>query len=117
MEKDETSVPQQGESDTTHLLSSTPPKFTNDTLKPESPSVSGDHYKTRNRLLDNTSVQSFEETLYLAASQPIDSLSDSSTNNKIADAANEAVEHNDEAVEHNDQQTVESEVTKIAEEW
>ena len=71
--------------------------------------MSGDHYKTRNTLLDNTTVQSFEETLYLAASQPVESLSDSYTN-KIADAANEIVEHND-------QQTVESEVTKIAEEW
>lgn len=110
MEKDEISLPQQGESDTTHLLPSTSSKLTNTTLKPESPNVSGDHYNTRNRLLDNTSVQSFEETLYLAASQPVEFLSDSCTNNKIADAANEVVEHND-------QQTFESEVTKIAEEW
>ena len=111
MEKDKSLPPTsnsslQQESDTTYPPS-TPLKFANcnDTLKPESPSLSGDYYKTRNRLLDNTSVQSFEETLYLGVSQ-----SDICTNNKTAGAPNEVVEHND-------QQTVESEVTKIAEEW
>ena len=99
--------PLQQENDTKHQ-----PSNCNDTLKPKSPDVPGDFYKTRNRLLDNASVQSFEETLYLGASKPVESLnsSDSCTNKKTVDAASETVDCNN-------QQTVESEVTKIAEEW
>lgn len=75
--------------------------------------MSGDSYKTRNTLLDNVSTQSFEETLYLGSSKPMESLNSSNagcTNEKIADAVNETAECND-------QQVVESEITKIAHEW
>lgn len=67
----------------------------------------GDSYKTRNTLLDNASTQSFEETLYLGSSNPVESLNSS---NVIANAANETAECSS-------QQNVESEITKIAQEW
>ena len=82
----------------------------NNVPKPESPNMSGDYYKTRNRLLDNQSVQSFEETLYLGMSKPAEYSNDNCTDEKITDLAQENVENDDI-------QTVESEVTKIAEEW
>ena len=114
MEKDESlpatfNSPLQQESDTSYQPSAPLNSATscNDTPDPD---LSGDYYRTRNRLLDNTSVQSFEETLYLGASKPLESTNDSCSNEKITDAANEIVECND-------QQTIESEVTKIAEEW
>lgn len=74
----------------------------------ESTTVSNDCYKTRNQLLDNASVQSFEETLYLGASKPLNS---SNGSKKVTDPVDETVEYNDQ------QKTVESEVTKIAQEW
>ena len=82
----------------------------NNVPKPESPNMSGDYYKTRNRLLDNQSVQSFEETLYLGMLKPAEYSNDNCTDEKITDLAQENVENDDI-------QTVESEVTKIAEEW
>ena len=80
----------------------------NDILKPDELfNTSGDSYKTRNALLDNASTQSFEETLYLGSSNPVESLNSS---NVIANAANETAECSN-------QQNVESEITKIAQEW
>ena len=94
-----------------------PLKSTNcndDILKPdELPNMSGDSYKTRNTLLDNVSTQSFEETLYLGSSKPMESLNSSNgscNNEKIVNAVNETAECND-------QQAVESEISKIAQEW
>ena len=81
----------------------------NDVPKPESSNMRGD-YKTRNRLLDNQSVQSFEETLYLEMSKPAEHFNDNCTDEKMTDL-------DKESFENNDMQTVESEVTKIAEEW
>jgi len=95
--------------------SSIPLKATksDDTFKSNSPSqlkVSTDCYKTRNIQLDNTSVQSFEETLYLGAlkpTEPMDSSHGSCTSEKSVN----------NTVESGDKQTVESEAIKIAQEW
>lgn len=86
-----------------------------DTLNLESSShnVSDDCYKTRNRLLDNVSVQSFEETLYLEASnqtKPLTSSEDSSHSEKVENKITDTGESSD-------QQVVEQQVIKIAQEW
>lgn len=88
------------------------PPIPADDNNPPKPELSDDGYKTRNILLDNASVQSFEETLYLGASKPIESSNsnDSCSSEKIATTVSETGGCND-------QQTVESEATTIAQEW